>query len=148
MTLAGTPIEQLTSTEDRVLITADFPNRTPQALFDLFTKAELLVQWWPQQAEVDLRVGGGYHLAWPEMDWHLRGTYTVVEAPDLLGFSWHWDHTPELPVRDVTLFITPEGSGSRLLVMHGFYDNTEPDQADRQGHLDGWLHFLAVLKAL
>ena len=66
----------------------------------------------------------------------------------MLGFTWQWDHSPELPERQVMLHIEPMTSGSRLMVIHGYYGNSEKEQEDRQHHIDGWQHFLVQLQDL
>jgi uncharacterized protein YndB with AHSA1/START domain len=82
------------------------------------------------------------------MDWHLRGEFTKFEPARKLGFTWRWDHEPELPTRQVDLVIEATGPGSRLTITHGTYDESRRDQDDRQSHLDGWTYFLGQLLAL
>ena len=148
VTLARASIKQLRSTNDWLLISADFPNFSRQELFAYFTQADLLPKWWsPNVPELDLSVGGKYHLAWSTMNWHLRGTYTAVERHKILAFSWKWDHAPELPMRNVCVMFTQRQAGAAsLMIIHGTYGDDESEQNDRQGHLDGWTHFLGQLQ--
>ena len=138
---------QRPSATDTLVVTAELPRLSPDRLFDLWTTPEGLCRWWPQEAEVDARLGGVYHLAWPAMSWHLRGVYTDFEPPSRLGFTWAWDHEPpeHRAQVDVLFESTPDG-GSRLTLTHGPYRSTEPAQQIRQGHLEGWLHFLSKLQ--
>ena len=129
-------------------LTAAFPQFSPEELFAFFTETELLQRWWPPQAAVEPRVGGAYHLSWPDMDWLLRGEITDFEPGRRLGFTWRWDHEPDLPTRQVDLVIEPAGAGSRLIITHGRYDERQRDQDDRQSHLDGWTYFLGQLLVL
>ena len=113
------------------------------------TEGEQLSAWFGAEAEIDPRPGGRYRLSWPRMKWHLRGTYTQFEPGRTLGFTWQWDHEPERPMRHVAVDLTPlPGGGTRVSVTHGFYGSSAADAEEREGHLDGWRHFLGRLAAL
>ena len=141
-------IQQLPSDNTFLKLRAGFPKLCPEELFAYFTEPDLLQRWWSPQATVEPKLGGAYHLSWPEMDWHLRGVYTDFEPAHWLGFTWHWDQEPDLPTRQVNLLIEPAGTGSRLTITHGRYDQSRRDQDDRQSHLEGWTYFLGQLLAL
>lgn len=143
-------VRQASSEIDELIVLAEFPTITPEALFDYWTQPALLCRWWPQEAELDLRVDGAYHLSWPKMDWHLRGHYTAVEPCKRLAFTWKWDSDPELaPIRQVNVtFVARAEGGAQITVTHGSYTNSEEDQQERAGHLDGWTHFLGKLQKL
>ena len=144
-------IAQMPSDNDILLIVAGFDKLTPCEVFDYWTKSELLCAWWPQEAEIDARVGGVYHLSWPRMNWHLRGQYTRFEPGKQLAFTWKWDHDEEgTTVREVMLDFEPlsEG-GTRLVLTHGPYADSTEDQAVRiEHHLAGWQHFIPRLQSL
>ncbi|PWT78018.1 MAG: hypothetical protein C5B60_01845 [Chloroflexi bacterium] len=128
---------------------AEFPFISPLITFRYWTQPALLQQWWPEQAEIQPRTGGSYHLSWPQMGWHLRGQYLIFEPPTRLAFSWRWDHDPaEEATREVRLTFEPLASlGTRLLLTHGSYQDTPPDQQIRlEHHLAGWNHFLSRLE--
>jgi uncharacterized protein YndB with AHSA1/START domain len=135
---------------DWLRVSVDVPGVEPGALWRAWTDPGELERWWPQTAELDVRVGGAYHLAWPQKGWHLRGSYTEVDAPSRLAFTWQWDHEPETPVRTVTIDLQPlpDGAGTRLIVTHGPYGDDPAEAADREGHLEGWTGFLERLVAL
>ena len=122
-------INQIASDNSRLELTTDFPKLTSEALFANFTKPELLLRWWPPRATVEPQWGGSY-------------------PARRLGFTWRWDHEPGLPTRQVDLIFDPAGSGSRLSITHGPYNESQCDQDDRQSHLEGWTHFLGQLSAL
>ncbi|NNE42786.1 MAG: SRPBCC domain-containing protein [Gemmatimonadetes bacterium] len=119
----------------------------PEAVFAFFTEPERLTRWWPAAAVADVRPGGAYHFSWPQMDWHLRGEYTVVEPPRALEFTWAWDHEPQLPVRTVRVELAPDGGGTRVTVTQGTYGSSPAEQEDRNSHIAGWTHFLGELSA-
>jgi uncharacterized protein YndB with AHSA1/START domain len=136
------------SSPDRAIVSGPFLAVDPHALFQAWTEPALLVQWWPPVAEIDAREGGAYHLAWPSMNWHLRGAYLAIEQDRLLRFTWKWDHTA-LPERIVEVRFEPlRDGGTRLTVEHGRYDDTPEDIEDRESHVAGWLHFLGRLYML
>lgn len=141
-------IKDISTEKTAVLITTIFPQFTPQQLYNHFTMPHLIAQWWPQSAEMDVQVGGKYELGWPMMGWTLRGEYTAVSAPSHLTFTWQWDHQPDLPIRTVDIQISPAEQGSKLLLQHGTYGDSDTEQEDRQSHIDGWLHFLQQLSEL
>jgi len=118
---------------------------SPESLFRHWVEPDLLAQWWAQEAEIDPRVGGEYVLSWPRMGWNLRGRYTRFEPGKQLGFTWNWDHEPNLPERVVDVRFEPAAGGTRLAITHGPYSDTPEDQQDRQSHLDGWQHFVQRL---
>jgi uncharacterized protein YndB with AHSA1/START domain len=142
-------IYQIPSADDRLIIIANFPNFTPESLYDHFTQSNLLTAWWAHEApEIDPEIGGKYQLGWSAMGWTLRGVYKAAERGKAVVFTWKWDHEPDLPEREVTVLFQSAAQGSTLTIIHGFYAESEIDQNDRQSHLEGWTHFLGQLRAL
>ncbi len=139
-------MRQVSGNDDEVRFEAAFPAASPAQLFAYFTQPGRLIQWWPQTAEIEPRVGGRYRLAWPAMEWVLSGEFTDFAPARRLAFTWQWAHQPELPVRHVTLKFVPAGAGTRLDLTHGVYGVSEVEAADRQSHIDGWMHFLPRLQ--
>jgi uncharacterized protein YndB with AHSA1/START domain len=136
------------SARDTLMINAEFPAVAPDVLFEYWVRPELLHAWWPQEAEVDGRLGGIYHLAWPALGWHLRGRYTTFEPGRRLGFTWKWDSEPdEAMTKDVLVAFAPlaQGNGTRLTIVQGPYTEEPEDQQLRAGHVEGWQHFLPRL---
>jgi uncharacterized protein YndB with AHSA1/START domain len=142
------PPTQLPNAADRMVVTADLLHLSPRAAFSCFTQPEQLARWWPPSAEVDPRLDGRFRMMWPSMGWELFGQFTAFEPDNHLAFTWQWVHRPELPGRVVEVVFAPAGDGCRVTVTHGAYGNSEVEQADRQSHVDGWLHFLGRLQAL
>ena len=70
-------VKQIDSSDDRIIIDAEFQNLSPESLFDYFTVPGLLERWWPSLAEVDPRIAGTYHFSWPKQGWHLRGATLI-----------------------------------------------------------------------
>ena len=130
------PMTEVPSSPDLAVLVGDFDGLTPETLFAWLTEPDKLVQWWPERAEVDLRVGGRYSLVWPNPDWNIRGEYTAVEGPRHLGFTWRGD-PDEGEASQVDVWIDGLEDGSRLSIWHrGFKDATE-----RRQLCEGWIHF-------
>lgn len=145
-------IRQIPSTNDLLIITAEFPHFTPEALYDYWTTPDLLRGWWPEEVHFtppgQVRQGSTYHLAWPRMGWNLRGEYTVTERGRCLAFTWQWDHESGHPVRSVRVhFDTAPSGGTCITLTHATYSASEHDQAERGSHFEGWLHFLQQLQS-
>jgi len=142
-------MKQIPSPPETAVITGDFTGFSGADLYEHLTRPELLVTWWPHVAEIEARVGGKLHLAWPDNDWHLRGEFTALEAGEHVGFTWQWDHDQSAGIKQVDAWIIDLGeSGSRLAIYHGPFEATEHDQANRQGIIEGWIHFGMVLAGL
>ena len=141
-------IVELPSSPEYVVVAADFPDFTPNTLFRCWTEADLITRWWPQEASFDARPGGSYRLSWPKMEWHLYGTYTIFDPGKELAFTWQWEHEPDVAPPEVQLQFEPVDGGTQLTVTHGPHPDSEEGRVARQGHVDGWLHFLPRLQAL
>ena len=142
-------VHQVDTPADTLVLRGDFPGFPPEELYDHFTQPELLKRWWPQEAEVELEVGGRYHLSWPQQKWHLRGAVRACERGRRFDFTWRWEHMPDAPETVVSVAFEKAGSGTRLTITHGPYDADDPGrQRERAGHLRGWIQVLGRLKAL
>jgi uncharacterized protein YndB with AHSA1/START domain len=137
---------------DQITIELELP-AAPDLAFDHFIRSELLTRWWPTEAELDVRVGGGYVFSWPGPGWTLRGRYTRVEQGRALGFTWRWDHEPDMPERIVEISFEPVGEAGEageqdatsVTVTQTAFADTPAEQADQQSHRHGWMHFLGRL---
>lgn len=136
-------MKQIPSAPELAVVTGDFDQYSPAEVFDLFTDPDRLVEWWPAEASVDLRLGGAFRFSWPQNDWHLRGEYTAVDPGRHLGFTWSWDHEPShFPAKQVDIWFEPvHQGGTRVAIYHGPFDFSESDQQARQGIVEGWIHF-------
>lgn len=110
---------------------------TIDRVYDAWTRADLLVQWYcpnPQlelKVDADVRAGGSYVV---EMGPHVvRGTYLEVEPPHRLVFSWQWDGSDDEPTRvEVVLSEVPDGT--RMLLSHTGFATAD----DAANHRMGW----------
>ena len=117
----------------------------PEKVWRAWTEPKALIAWFgpgaPNSvslAEIDLRVGGRFHIAFstPDGQQHdVRGTYLEVERPRTLKFTWAWRSTPEREsLVTVNLVSTVDGQGTHMIFVHEQFH----DEAARVDHEGGW----------
>jgi uncharacterized protein YndB with AHSA1/START domain len=116
---------------------------SPQQVWQAWTDPQALIRWFgPEEtesvtkAELDLRVGGRYCIAFETNDGEhheVSGVYREVEQPRKLAFTWAWRTTPERQ-SVVSILLEPAGAGTRLV----FRQEQFFDEAARDNHLRGW----------
>lgn len=133
--------EAANSTPEKLIVEGRFSGFTPSELFDYWVKPELMAEWWAPIAAIEPVVGGQYLLSWPDMGWHMRGVFTEVMPGESLGFTWKWDHGKQDldPLNVHVTFKQDENGGTDLTIEHGPFGPEDHD--DRQGILEGWIHF-------
>lgn len=115
----------------------------PAATFRYLTEPELLTEWWPDEAETDLSVGGGYRLHWSGPGVTLRGEYRTIAPSSGLSFTWVWDHE-DLPARLVVIELAARADGGTDLSI----EHEAGTDQEREDYETGWSHFLGRLSAL
>jgi len=89
-------------TDDKTLRIERTFRAPAEAVFDAWTSEEVMRRWWhvelgweTAEAEVDLRVGGAVRVVMrdpsKDVDYGGGGTYTEIERPTRLAFTWIWD---------------------------------------------------------
>src|SRR5215472_12236577 len=103
---------------------------TPEKVFAAFAEASYVVRWLTPSPDITLtllefnfREGGAYCFAYQLPDGAtviVRGRYRVIEPPSKLTFSWSIDPPDEHAgiESEVTVTITPDGSGTALVIHH------------------------------
>lgn len=92
---------------------------TPEAAFDYFIDAELLVTWIGDYAVLDAKPGGEFTLDIEGIP--VRGQYLEVVPPERVVVSWGHAGSETLPPNSTTVqfTLTPsEGGGTRIEVEH------------------------------
>ena len=115
---------------------------TPERLFDSWTRADELRQWWGPEsvsctaAEVDLRVGGQYRIANQFPDgttlW-ISGEFEHIDRPRKLVYTWRIGPGTDAPERVTVVFEACAG-GTEVIVTH----ERIADAPTRQRHAQGW----------
>jgi uncharacterized protein YndB with AHSA1/START domain len=118
-------------------------------VFELFTTAERLVEWWPEAATFEAREGGQVKLHF-EGRGDVTGTVTRFEPPSALGFTWVRGAAPDITTQvDVELSELDDG-GTRVELRHTGWEAVPEDQVAewRAIHEAGWNFFLGCLRDL
>lgn len=139
----------ISSPNSQIVISAEYPNLTPELLFDYFVRPNLITRWWSPVARTHARQGGLFHFEWQDMDLHLRGQYTTVDRGSRLGFTWQWDHEKgKRQPRNVVIQFQPARDGTRITVTHAPYADTPAEQRERHDHAEAWCFFLTRLQSI
>lgn len=113
-----------------------------EQLFEAWTQPRHLKRWWGPRpvrcvdAEIDLRVGGGYQIANQFPDGRLLwifGEFEVVDPPHKLVYTWRVDPQSQVCER-VTVEFEQRGDATEVIVMH----ERIPNRATRDRHQEGW----------
>lgn len=119
----------------------------PEVVFDAWTNAPQLVEWFPHWAEITVDEGGEYRMGWDGIDAVWEGSYLEVDRPNVLVFSWNppADYFPggayETTVR--LTFEQVDGVTHMVLEHSGFRGTTEMEST-----LETWRAYLYNLRAL
>ncbi|MEM7302448.1 MAG: SRPBCC domain-containing protein [Pseudomonadota bacterium] len=132
-------------TNDRTLTLERQLGATPQAVYDAWTKPELLVQWWGPEGlttpihDMDVRPNGAWSTTMvnPDGGKHTcSGVYRVLEPPHRLVFTWAWeqDDGNRGPETQVEISLMANESGTLMRLVQGEFDTAET--ANQHGF--GW----------
>ncbi len=122
----------------------------PERVWQAWTEPQALIRWFGpdagkvSRANLDLRVGGRYHIAFNTLDGEhhdVSGEYREVQPNRRLVFTWAWKSTPERESL-VTLTFRPSGTGTEFTLLHEQFF----DAAARDRHEFGWTGSLAKLE--
>ena len=114
-----------------------------EAVFEAWTSEEVLRRWWhavhvwdTTLADVDLRVGGTVRVVMRDPHKDVEhgggGTYTEVEPPTRLAFTWIWDDDPRGTLIEVDF---EESAG--VTTVRFTHSRLWDDEAVRS-HKEGW----------
>ena len=112
----------------------------PDEVYAHFVDPELLVRWWPSEAETDAQEGGEYRMFWEGPNVTLRGQYRKTVPGKQLAFTWKWDHE-NLPPRLVDVIFKASPRGCVVSVTHDAGSDEEASD-----YTNGWIHFLGRLQ--
>ncbi|HXD42862.1 MAG TPA: SRPBCC domain-containing protein [Ramlibacter sp.] len=143
--MAQSPLEEKPS----LSITRQYPVAA-EKVWRAWTDPQALSRWFGPgepdsvtRAELDVRPGGRYHIAFhtPDGERHdVSGAYQDVVENRKLSFTWAWKTTPER-VSLVTIELRPTAQGCELNFRHErFFDRQARDNHER-----GWTGTFAKL---
>jgi uncharacterized protein YndB with AHSA1/START domain len=125
-------------------------------VFRAFAEPELVARWLTPSPEVkltvlafDFREQGRYRFAYDVPDGRrmiVGGSYRAIEPPARLVFSWLVEPPDEHAgiETEVTVTITPDGTGSELVIVHAKWGRSDAEQR----HAEGWGGALVQLAGL
>lgn len=136
-----TPMKSRTTVErksDRELVITRTINGPARLVFEAWTKAELLQQWWVPKSfglsllacEADVRVGGKYRLVFSHRGSEpmtFFGTYLEVTPHSRLA----WSNEEAGDAGQITTVTFQEQAGKTLVVLHELYPSKEALDAAR-----------------
>ena len=125
----------------------------PEKVFEAWTDPQQRIQWWGDdeayrstRMESDLRVGGRWYTEGKGKTgkpFSVHGTYTRVDPPRALGFTWNHDWgDKEMPETHVLIELTPTSSGTHLTLTHSGFT----EAGERDDHNNGWKRVLGWLR--
>ncbi len=140
-------IQIFADSKSELTVTALIPNTSPEFVYQCWTVTEHLEKWWVQKVkQLEIKPEGNYEFHWMVNDSTLRGQFKEIQPHQHLSFTWKWDHLPELAERTVKIdFSTVNEQDTKITIWHGPYGETEPEQQERQNHIDGWQFFMEQL---
>jgi uncharacterized protein YndB with AHSA1/START domain len=119
----------------------------------LVTEPQEIVRWFAEEAEVELRVGGGGRLAFPSgQSFQLQ--VEALEPPH--RFAFRWVQPSGTVVREessmlVEFTLQPEAGGTRLRVVESGFDTVDWSDEKKaryaDDHTGGWHMILDRLRA-
>lgn len=121
-----------------------------EAVFDAWTSPEVIRRWWQAErgwdtpeAEVDLRVGGAVRVVMRDPakgeEYGGGGTYTEIERPTRLAFTWLWDNETHRTLIEID-FEEADGATTVSFTHSGLWD-----EATVRSHEEGWSNVLDSL---
>ncbi|HEV3311940.1 MAG TPA: SRPBCC domain-containing protein [Chloroflexota bacterium] len=114
-----------------------------EEIWNAWTDPAILARWWwPERFEttyaVDLRTGGGYRFVTTDVrhigTLDLSGTFSVVEPPSHLSYSWSWASDGGQESHVTVDFAESFDGGTEIRVKH----HGLKDAASRNNHVTGW----------
>jgi len=124
----------------------------PAKVYAAWTDPQKMMRWYAPAgadtlaAETDARPGGRFRVLMRTADGErhdVSGVYREVVPDEKLVFTWQWRSKPEWESL-VTITLKRDGEGTILTLLH----EQLPDEAERDGHRDGWTGAIEKLAGL
>lgn len=127
----------LRSIEQRVRIAA-----SPQTVWNFWTDASRLCQWWGIHAEVEPEPGGTFRVVMGDDGPVMSGRYVTLEPFRRLVFTFGWEGSPMGEAlapggTEVEVTLTPVDDDTDLLLVHRQLPSTHANE-----HAKGWALFV------
>jgi uncharacterized protein YndB with AHSA1/START domain len=123
---------------------------SPDQVFAAWVEVDRLAAWWwPQLAgttyDVEARPGGRFRIQSPVIGATVSGTYTEVDPPRRLAFTWVWQDDGQPASGEDTVVVTfePDDEATTVTVAHTSAEHTPEGDAER-----GWSDVMDRLVAV
>lgn len=143
--LAGGQRRSYVESDRLVRLTMEVPVE-PERVFDAWTNAAQLVEWFCHWAEMTVTEGGPYRLGWDGYEAVWEGTYVEVDRPNKLAFTWN---PPAVifpagayPTTITLTFEDLDGATRMVMEQSGFQGAPEMESS-----LELWRSYLYTLRA-
>ncbi len=117
-----------------------------EVVYDAWTTADQLVQWFPGSAQMTVTEGGEYRFGWDGWDQQWVGTYVEVIRPERLVFTWQppAEVFPDGAYETVVALTFEELEGAtRIVLEHGGFQGG----LEMESHMEAWRGYLYNLRA-
>lgn len=112
----------------------------PARVYAAWTEPAVLDRWFcpnpdlPLRVTADVVIGGRFRVDMGEGAYVAEGTYTELDPPRVVAFTWRWATDPAGTASHVRVELAAEGTSTRLVLVHSGLT----DEADAVGHQEGW----------
>lgn len=127
---------------------------SPERLYEAWTRPEWISRWFaptPEHTVVvpifEPEIGGRYRLEFHHSGGNVHiveGVFRELTPGRRIAMTWGWVHREFPDDTLVTVELTPEGSGTRLVLTHEHLPTVE----EQQHHGQGWIGCLARLDSI
>ncbi len=125
---------KMTVTVDRVF------KASPEKLYEVWTNAEFLSQWFGVKVDADPKVGGVIRFHFGEEGGPVHGKYQTLNPYDHVALTWTSNGANKEPDTIVHVHFQKEQNGTRMTLRHeGF-----TDQKSFDAHDEGWLSYMEL----
>jgi len=113
---------------------------SPERVYAAWTDPAVLSRWYCPNPDLALEVtadavvGGAYRVDMGGGAYVAEGVYTELDPPRVVAFTWRWTTDPGGVESHVHVELSPDGAGTRLILLH----TGLTDADDAAGHREGW----------
>ena len=117
---------------------------SPETVFPFFTDPDKMCRWMGMSANLDARPGGVFDVE-VTPTFRALGEYKEIDPPRSVAFTWGYEGSSVPPGSSlVRITLVPDGSGTIVRLEHSGL----PDDEQRAGHTDGWVHYFERLEVV
>lgn len=127
--------------DDGVVVVTQRIAAPRETVFPFLVEPERMLRWMGTEVRLEPTPGGEFWLNMNDTDIAV-GTFTEVDPPNRVVFTWGWDGSDDVPPGSTTVSIdlTVDGTDTILELRH----DGLPDALAARHH-EGWNHFLPQL---